>query len=169
MVSLRSAPPPPSTAVQQWVLTEYTQLRPLRVSLRQALDARALVPGKDLDDVAERMSIVATELATNALIHASSQATVQLSRTSTALILDVADNLPSVAPRLAEGRPQGSGGRGLHITQELSTDTGWYLTAGSKHVWAQFALPRRHRRIASPRISVHDLLTFVRLQRRIGI
>ena len=166
MVSLRSAIPPPAAAVQQWILTEYAELRPLRTALRHALDAPGLGPDQELDDVAEHLTIVATELATNALRHAGSPATVRLSRTNTAFILDVADDLPSTPPIMLEGRPSGAGGRGLHITQDLALDTGWYLADGSKHVWAQFAIPRRLRRAPSPRISVFDLTTFIRLLRR---
>jgi len=132
------------------------------------LDTQPLISGKELDDVAERMTIVATELATNALSHARTPATVRLGRTRTAFVLDVADNLPSVPPHLIEGQSLGAGGRGLHITQELALDTGWYLADDSKHVWAQFPMPRRHRRSHFPRISVFDLKTFIRLLRRIG-
>jgi serine/threonine-protein kinase RsbW len=166
MVSLRSARPPSATAVQRWVVTEYTELGPLRTSLRQAIDAQSLVPGKELDDVAQRMAIVATELATNALIHGRSAAVVQLNRSPAAFVVDVADELPSVPPRLVEGRPLGAGGRGLRVTQELARDAGWYVADGRKHVWARFDIPRRIRRFQAPRISIFDLATFLRLRRR---
>jgi len=169
MASLRSAPPPPATAVQHWVVADYAQLRQVRSSLRQAIDQRIAEPGPELAEVAERMTIVATELATNALRHGRSPAVVRLSRSPTAFVLDVADDLPSVAPRIAEesGSLQ-AGGRGLRITQELSRDTGWYVAGGSKHVWAQFDIPRRLRRLQAPRISVFDLRTLIRLLRRMG-
>lgn len=149
-------------------MADYTDLGPLREALRQSLDVQALIPGTETDDVVERLTIVATELATNALRHAQSDAVVRLSRTKTAFVLDVADELPSVAPRPARSPAFAAGGRGLHITQQLALDTGWYVAEDSKHVWAQFRIPRRSRRFHVPRISVFDLTTFVRLLRRIG-
>ncbi|WP_082772649.1 ATP-binding protein [Actinoplanes sp. TFC3] len=168
MVSLRSGPPPPAAAVQQWAVADYTELRAMRASLRQAIDGQLLPPSPRLDDLAEHMSIVATELTTNALRHGQSEAVVRLSRSATVFVVDVADEMPSVPPRLHEPQTSQIGGRGLHIVQELATDTGWYLTSGHKHVWAQFRIPRRVRQFPAPRISVFDLKTFVRLLRRTG-
>ena len=167
MVGLRSSPPPSATAVQQWVLADSTELRLMRLALRQALETQSLA-GRELDDVAERMSIAATELASNALRHARCPAVVTLSRTRKAFLLDVADDKPLASPRITGERPGGDGGRGLMIVQELAIDTGWYVTGGSKHVWAQFGIPRRGRRPHAPRISVFDLDRFVRLFRRIS-
>ena len=168
MVTLRSAAPPVASRLQQWILADYAELHLLRAGLRQVIDAQALTPGRELDDVTERLVIVATELTTNALNHANSEAVVGLSRTRTAFILDVADELPSVAPQMVEQHPSRAGGRGLHITQELAVDTGWYLTSGSKHVWAEFTIPRRSRRSVLPKIPVCDSRAFLRLIRRIG-
>ena len=168
MVGLRSAPPPPATALQQWVLADYADLRLMRTALRRALDAENLLPGKEVEDLAQRMAVVATELATNALSHARSPASVRLSRTEKAFVLDVADGAHSVPPEVLQTRPLGAGGRGLHIVQEMATDSGWYTTNQAKHVWAQFAIPRRGRRFNAPRISVFDLKAFIRHLRRIG-
>ncbi|GLY93945.1 ATP-binding protein [Actinoplanes sp. NBRC 103695] len=168
MVGLRSAPPPPATALQQWVLADYADLRLLRAALRRTLDAENLLPGKEVEDLAHRMTVVATELATNALSHARSPATVRLSRTRKALVLDVADGALSAPPEVLRARPLGAGGRGLQIVQEMATDSGWYTTNHAKHVWAEFGIPRRGRRFATPRISVFDLETFIRLLRRTG-
>ena len=169
MVSLRSGPPPPATAVQQWTVADYAQLRSVRSSLRQAVDGQALPPSSRLDDMVERMSIVATELTTNALRHGRSEAVVQLSRSATVFVVDVADQLPSVPPQLHEPQMSGVGGRGLHIVQELAADTGWYSAAGRKHVWAQFRIPRRVRQFQTSRISFFDLKTFIRFARRTGL
>lgn len=152
--------------IQQWVLADYPQLQPMRTGLRQALDAQ--MPDRDLADVAERMAIVTTELASNALRHAGPPAVVTLSWARHAFVVDVADDRPSAVPKAAPQRPSGVGGRGLTITEELASDTGWHVAQGRKHVWAKFNVPRRGRRSHKPRISVFDLGTFVRLLRRIG-
>lgn len=166
MVILRCAPPPSTVTVQQWIVADYAQLRLMRVSIRTVIDTQSLRPGEDLDDLAERMTLVATELATNALRHGQSPAIVQLGRSSSAFLLDVADNLPSVAPRIIEKEPLGGGGRGLRITQELARDSGWYVANDCKHVWARFEIPRRIRRFQAPRILVPNFTSFRRLVRR---
>jgi serine/threonine-protein kinase RsbW len=153
--------------VQEWSVAGYTELQPLRSGLRQTLDTQGLIAGKEQDDLAERMAIVATELATNALNHARTGALVWLSRTKKAFVLDVADDLPTVPPQMAENQTFEAGGRGLAITQELADDIGWYRTNGTKHVWAQFSIPRRIRRFQAPRIPVPGLGTLIRLLRRV--
>jgi hypothetical protein len=139
----------------------------LRADLRSTADAQALIPGKEWDDLAQRMSIVATELATNALNRARSEALVQLSRTKRTLVLDVADDLPSVPPQWAAKRPSGGDGRGLHITQQVAARHRLV-----HHGPAQIRLgPVQHP--ASPaafhtlRIPVSGLTTFIWLQRRV--
>jgi serine/threonine-protein kinase RsbW len=166
MVGLRSSPPPAATAVEQWVLADYPELRLLRASLRQALDAEWQGSGNDHDDVADRMAIVATELATNALRHAQCPAVVRLSRAKNAFVVDVADDKPHAVPDSEGARPPGTGGRGLDITRELASDTGWYVAGGRKHVWAQFSVPRG-RRWHAPWIAVRSLDRLVQRLRRI--
>lgn len=166
MVGLRSSPPPSATVLEQWSLADYSGLQPLRASLRRVLSVH-VVREEDLEDVAERMTIVATELATNALHHAKSPALVQLSRTTSSFILDVADDRPDQPPQIADREP-GAGGLGLKFTQELAADTGWYVANSTKHVWAQFSTGRRARRFNTPRISVFDLRTLVKRLRRLG-
>jgi anti-sigma regulatory factor (Ser/Thr protein kinase) len=154
--------------VQRWIVSDYQELGLMRASLRQAIDTQALLPGVELDDLVERMAIVATELATNALRHGQSPAVVQLSRSVAAFMVDVADELPSVPPEVLEEGALGAGGRGLRITQELARDTGWYAVDGRKHVWARFHIPRRIRRFQAPPISISGLRACVRgLRRRI--
>jgi serine/threonine-protein kinase RsbW len=168
MVTLRSSPPPSAAAVQRWVVADRTELRPLRVSLRRALDTQSLIPGTELEDVAERMTIAATELASNALRHARCPADVTLSRTKKAFLIDVADDQPFFSSRDAGELSAGDGGRGLTIVQELADDAGWYIAGGRKHVWARFCIPRSIRRSHAPRIAVSGLHGFIRRFRRIG-
>lgn len=76
MVVLRSSLPPATVEVERWLVNDYTELRPLRESLRQTLQAQPVLSHSDSRDVIERMTIVATELATNALLHAQSHTVV---------------------------------------------------------------------------------------------
>jgi len=113
----------------------------LRSSLHEALTGEPLPEGGFLDQVPEKMAIVATELATNALAHARPPTVVELRRTDDEFILDVADETPAASPEFAQNRPGGVGGMGLLLTRDLSRDVGWYVDGDVKHVWARFPIP----------------------------
>jgi serine/threonine-protein kinase RsbW len=137
-----SRPPLPNAEVAQWVLDSFGELRLLRASLHKALTGQPLPDGGTLDAIPEKVAVVATELATNALAHTRPPTTVRLNRTETAFILDVADYDPDVPPEFAEGRPAGAGGLGLQLARELALDIGWYVDGDVKHVWAEFPIPQ---------------------------
>jgi anti-sigma regulatory factor (Ser/Thr protein kinase) len=123
------------------VLDSFAQLRSLRASLYKALTGEPLPDGGYLDQVPEKMAVVATELATNALAHARPPTVVRLRRTDDTFILDVADEDPAVLPEFAADRPPGAGGLGLPLVRDMALDIGWYIVGDVKHVWAQFAIP----------------------------
>jgi serine/threonine-protein kinase RsbW len=134
-------PPAPGVRIGRWTLETSADLRILRALVHQVLREQPVVDEGLRDDMAEKMTIVATELAANAIEHATPPTTVQLFCTDTSFILDVADRHPLVAPRfVADPRP-GAGGLGLHMARKLSSDMGWYTVDGSKVVWAQVAIP----------------------------
>jgi hypothetical protein len=112
--------------------------------LRRAT-GRLAPEGGGRDTVSEKLAIVATELAANAIAHAKPPTTVQLFRTETTFILDVADNDPWVIPQFDEERHPRAARLGLHMARRVSIDMGWYADGGTKHVWAQIAslMPRR--------------------------
>jgi serine/threonine-protein kinase RsbW len=130
-----SVPHPAAVEVRRWRLDTFRELRRLRAELRDAVGAGGVRPPGDL---AERMAVVATELATNALRHGLPPTEVVLLRDHDRLIIDVADHDLTAAPVLDEGRPLGAGGLGLQLTREFAVDVGWYLGDDTKHVWAGF-------------------------------
>jgi serine/threonine-protein kinase RsbW len=136
-----SRPPAPSTEVAQWVLDSFDELRSLRASLHKTLTGESLPEGGVLDEVPEKIAVVATELATNALAHARPPTVVRLRRTEATFILDVADDEPATSPEFAEDRPVGAGGLGLRLVRDLARGMGWYVDGTVKHVWAQFPIP----------------------------
>ncbi|MEV6845681.1 ATP-binding protein [Actinoplanes sp. NPDC051411] len=136
-----SRPPAPSTEIAQWVLDSFAELRSLRASLHRALTGEPLPAGGVLDEIPEKVAIVATELATNALAHARPPTVVRLSRTDEAFILDVADEEPAAHPEFAQDRPPGAGGLGLQLAADLALEIGWYANGNVKHIWAQFPIP----------------------------
>lgn len=137
-----SLPPTPHEEIQRWVLDSFSELRALRASLHKALTGQPLPDDGELDEIPEKMAIVATELATNALEHTHPPTVVRLLRTGTSFVLDVADQEPDMAPELAEGRAPGDGGLGLQLARRLALDVGWYVSGDAKHVWADFPVAR---------------------------
>jgi serine/threonine-protein kinase RsbW len=136
-----SWPPDTTTAVRRWTLDGSAQLKLLRAALHEAVLGEPVPGGKRLDAVPEKMLLVATELATNALTHAHPPTVVELRRTGDTFILDVTDDDPDTEPEIAETGSTRSGGRGLRLARELALDIGWYTEGGVKRVWAEFALP----------------------------
>jgi len=142
MSPLRTSPPPAQAVeLEHWLLSSGAELRPLRLDLRAALLAHRLVDPGEPDEAMDRVILVATELASNALRHGSPPAIVRLLRGAGELVVDVADHDLAGAPRLAQVHEAGVGGRGLHIARTLSRDMCWYVTARTKHIWASFPTP----------------------------
>jgi anti-sigma regulatory factor (Ser/Thr protein kinase) len=133
-----SRPPPHAIELRHWSLTNGDQLRALRASLTQALRRERLADGTELDEIAERVVLVATELATNALQHGLPPTTVRLLRYDDQLVLDVVDHDPGSAPQSAAASLTSERGRGLAIARLMSLEVGWYAAAETKHVWASF-------------------------------
>lgn len=121
-----------------WVLDNSAQLRVLRASLHRAVTGQTLVAGDSIGDVLERMVLVATELATNAIVHGRPPTEVRLLRGRDCFVLDVADRDLTRVPELADTRPLHAGGRGLQLARSFSLEVGWYATDTTKHIWATF-------------------------------
>lgn len=89
-----------------------------------------------LASVSERLALVVTELAGNALRHASPPVHVLLQVGTDGWLLMVTDRRPGAAPAVREPDPEQGGGRGLHLVRALSQGVGWYAASGRKCVWA---------------------------------
>ena len=129
-------PPPSGTALGQWEISVAAQLRPLREAVLDAMTMDG-VQG----EIVDKIVVVATELATNVLKHATPPAFVLLCRSGGCYLIDVVDHDPAIPLRQAGDRPSASGGYGLALTQQLAGGFGWYVAATTKHVWASFAHP----------------------------
>lgn len=140
---LKTSPAPPDAReLRLWTLTTSAQLRTLRAELYQELIGSPMTGADELDDLPEKMMLVATELATNAIRHGIPPTEVRLMRTADQFVLDVADHDLSTVPELAGTRPLGAGGRGLQLARSFSLDVGWYATERTKHIWATFPMAR---------------------------
>ncbi len=130
-----SAPYPSAVELCRWTLDDFPGLKGLRAALREQILRE---PSTELNDLFDRMAVVATELATNALRHGLPPTVIRLLRHEDRLILDVADHDLSAAPQVDEDRPPGAGGLGMQLAQTFAVDLGWYATDTTKHVWASF-------------------------------
>ena len=87
----------------------------------------------------DTIRLVASELATNALVHAQTAFTVTLSELDETVLLSVRDD-STLGPTRAIPQVMDTGGRGLHIVELVSLD--WGVSKdheGAKTVWASFA------------------------------
>lgn len=121
-----------------WVLGSTAELKGLRAALGSALHGPDAAGAGVLGDVPERMVLVATELATNAIRHGLAPTEVRLLRAGEVFLLDVTDHDPDTVPEPTEASVRDMGGRGLTLAQSFSLDVGWYCTPLTKHVWATF-------------------------------
>jgi anti-sigma regulatory factor (Ser/Thr protein kinase) len=93
----------------------------------------------DLLYLVEDIRLVASELATNAMVHANTPFVVSLSERNGVVLLAIRDGSTSV-PVNTTPQVMDMGGRGLVLVELLSHDWGASTdTSGSKSVWASFA------------------------------
>ncbi len=135
-------PPEGFTEVRSWALGSLDGLAGLRRSLYRTLTGSTEPPSRGLAEVPERVLLVASELATNALRHGQPPTVVRLLSNGREVVVDVADHAPQQPPVVASRREPGAGGFGLILAQRMSLDVGWFPSGPStKHVWARFPAP----------------------------
>jgi anti-sigma regulatory factor (Ser/Thr protein kinase) len=125
----------------------------LRASPQAAAQARTLVAAA-LSDAAGRMlgegivhaaQLVASELVTNAVLHARTELHLGICHDDTTLLIAVADGAtadPAPAHLARIPVDLGESGRGMQIVATVADDFGWRLRADApgKVMWASFRL-----------------------------
>lgn len=119
-----------------------------RVDLRYGLDgpaqARAVVAAWSqrlgLDDVTDDMTLIVSEMVTNAVKHASPPVALEISTDGERVLIAVRDGSPA-QPQPREADTESEGGRGLLLVDLLCEDHGVRPEPPGKTVWA--ALTRR--------------------------
>ncbi|MGW0913698.1 SpoIIE family protein phosphatase [Streptomyces sp. NPDC002784] len=105
--------------------------------------SRAAVTGQlaawGLDDLAFTTELVASELVTNAIRHATGPVQLRLLR-DRALICEVSDG-SGTSPRLRRARSEDEGGRGLFLVAQLTERWGTRYTPHGKVIWTEQPLP----------------------------
>jgi anti-sigma regulatory factor (Ser/Thr protein kinase) len=88
----------------------------------------------------EALSLVVSELATNACVHAHSPFTVSLNRLGSQVLVEVADADPG--PVTVQPLSNGVSGRGMHIVAAVAQDWGVTGRQSGKSIWAVLDCPR---------------------------
>jgi anti-sigma regulatory factor (Ser/Thr protein kinase) len=126
----------------QWAHETRLEATPISASEARNFVCQHLVDHRLLYLV-DSVRLVASELATNALVHAQTAFTVTLSELDETVMLAVRDDSNSVPVRGAYHEMH-SDGRGLKIVAMFSLDWGVVVDDGSKTVWASFAMRARN-------------------------
>jgi anti-sigma regulatory factor (Ser/Thr protein kinase) len=124
----------PSADIAQWLLNP----RPTTPRLVRRLVRRTLAEW-DLSDCADVTELLASELATNAIRHASRPIGLRLMRTDS-LLCEVSDDYHHL-PTLRPATDTDEAGRGLNLVSRLARRWGANRTSGGKVVWFEQALP----------------------------
>jgi anti-sigma regulatory factor (Ser/Thr protein kinase) len=85
------------------------------------------------------LSLIVSELATNACVHARSAFTVSVNRQGSRVVVEVADEDP--APAVVGPPSHGSSGRGMQIVAALAREWGVSGCDRGKSVWAVLDCP----------------------------
>ncbi|WP_328561109.1 ATP-binding protein [Streptomyces coelicoflavus] len=107
---------------------------------------KALAGWGVVDELADAVILLASELVTNAVLHCRTsyaQVGVTLTLDGPELVLEVSDPDRDRLPRLHDSGPDEEGGRGLALVSALSDDWGCRQDPYTKCVWARFTLAGR--------------------------
>ena len=88
------------------------------------------------DGAIDRLALIASELVTNAVRHANTEITIELSAEDGAVHLEVFDR-GAGKPVFLDSDPQQPGGLGLPIVEALASSWGTRPREGGKGVWAE--------------------------------
>ena len=126
------------------IATLWSHQTTLEASPISASRARGFVSHHLIDHrllyLVDPVRLVASELATNALVHAQTAFTVTLAGLDETVVLTVRDN-SAVLPARSAVQTLDEAGRGLEIVSIVSLEWGTNEDgAGSKSVWASFAI-----------------------------
>jgi anti-sigma regulatory factor (Ser/Thr protein kinase) len=125
-------------SMSQWSYTTTLDPTPASARRARAFVLQHLIHHR-LRHLVDPVQLVASELATNALVHAQTAFCMTLSADDQAVLLTVRDDSPSL-PRLQTAQDLDPTGRGLSIVDVVSTEWGVRGEADqSKSVWASFS------------------------------
>ncbi|MFD8913340.1 SpoIIE family protein phosphatase [Streptomyces sp. NPDC059575] len=109
---------------------------------------RDTLQGWGFADIVDDAVVLTSELVTNAVVHAGTEAEVLCLRTEPGVRIEVSDRYPEREVPLQSahavmGSPDREGGRGLQLCAALASRWGVEYTSTHKNVWFQLDLPER--------------------------
>ena len=112
-----------------------------RADVRSARQfAERTLTGWGLGDYAVEVTLVASELVTNAVLHARTAITFVMRRDNDRLRLEVSDG-SAILPRPCDYTDLAATGRGLRLVENVATAWGAEANATGKTVWCELAVP----------------------------
>lgn len=102
--------------------------------------ARRALARWGLEELADSVELLVSEVVTNAVRYAERPITLRLLRTDT-LRCEVGDDVPQL-PRLRQARTTDEGGRGLYLVNRLARHWGATRLSTGKVVWFELGLPQ---------------------------
>jgi anti-sigma regulatory factor (Ser/Thr protein kinase) len=132
----------PAAPGEAWRSRE-VELPPTATAPRQArrVARQACVDWSVPHDVAEDVSVVVSELVTNAVLHAGTPLVLALEHEGTTVAVAVGDGQSSTPWLADQAAKQRSGGRGILLVSRLGADWGVVRTVLGKTVWVNLDLP----------------------------
>jgi anti-sigma regulatory factor (Ser/Thr protein kinase) len=122
---------------------ELREVHPLPPRAQAVAEARELTRTAllswRLEHLVDLATLVVSELVTNALTHARSEMTLELTRRPDLLRVSVTDASPD-SPRRRRADPAAEGGRGMHMVAELASRWGIEQLPSGKRVWAEIVI-----------------------------
>jgi anti-sigma regulatory factor (Ser/Thr protein kinase) len=127
-------PPPPPREARLHLGVDASEISVVRKLLRRLLSSWRL------DDLVEDgdVELLSTEIATNAMRHAGTHATLIVRYLGDRIRVEVGDG-SSVLPRMRVAGESDQGGRGLPLVEALSSSWGVIETVDGKRVWFEVA------------------------------
>ena len=96
-----------------------------------------------VEDAADAVLLVVSELVTNALVHTQGPVQVDLMLRGDRLRVSVSDASPRAPAKPVIVDWESTGGRGLMLVEAMSESFGTVPVAGGKQVWSEIAVPGR--------------------------
>jgi serine phosphatase RsbU (regulator of sigma subunit)/PAS domain-containing protein/anti-sigma regulatory factor (Ser/Thr protein kinase) len=96
-----------------------------------------------IEDVADEVLLVVSELVTNALVHTQGPVSVDLTLRGDRVRVCVIDSSPRAPAKPVIVDWESTGGRGLLLVEAMSEAFGSMPVAGGKQVWSEIVVPRR--------------------------
>jgi len=140
-VLLTAPPDDPGDRCGSWPLQMAPQLARVRSAVDQLARLRYAHPSLETPEpsllgVMERLSLVVSELGSNALRHGQAPITVTLNRVRRGWLISVADGDPGSSPVMGRQEETGGHRHGLQVVALVSSHVGWYADGAAKYVWA---------------------------------